>query len=156
MSVIAHAAENYRAATAEFLEAAHAVAEGDLDRHHPEGWSPRQIIHHLADSETQSYLRIRRLLAEENSVIQGYDEEAWAECKTLGYTELPVAVSLRVYEAVRAASAGIIERLTEADLERTGNHTERGLISVAHWLDMYTRHPREHRQQLEHALKGEI
>lgn len=156
MTVIEHAAAAYRAATAEFLDAARAVAEADLDRHHPEGWTPRQIIHHLADSETQSYLRLRRLLAEENSTIQGYDEEAWAECPTLGYTELPVEVSLRVYEAVRAASAGIVDRLTAADLEKAGHHTERGAITVAHWLDMYTRHPREHRQQLEHALKGEL
>lgn len=156
MSVIENAAAAYRAATAEFLEAALAVAPEDLDRHHPEGWSARQIIHHLADSETQSYLRVRRMLAEPHPVIQGYDEEAWAECATLGYTELPVEVSLRVYEAVRAASAGVIDRMTLADLERTGNHTERGDITVAHWLDMYTRHPREHAQQLAHALKGEI
>lgn len=156
MSVIEHAAEAYRAATAEFLAAATAVAAEDLDRHHPEGWSARQIIHHLADSETQSYLRLRRMLAELNPVIQGYDEEAWAECTTLGYTELAIEISLRVYEAVRTASAGIIDRLTMADLERTGNHSERGPITVAHWLDMYTRHPREHAQQLAHTLKGEI
>ena len=156
MSVIAHAAEAYRAATEEFLAAVNDVGAGDLDVHHPEGWSARQIIHHLADSETQSYLRLRRMLAEPNPVIQGYDEEAWAECTALGYTELPVEGSLRVYEAVRTASAGVIDRLTPADLERTGNHTERGAITVAHWLDMYTRHPREHAQQLHRALRGEI
>jgi hypothetical protein len=156
MSIIENAAAAYRAATDEFLRLARAVDTADLDRHHPEGWTPRQIIHHLADSETQSYLRLRRMLAEPNPVIQGYDEEAWAECPTLGYTELPVEVSLRVYEAVRAASAGIIDRMTLAELERSGNHTERGTITVAHWLDMYTRHPREHAQQLQHALRGEI
>jgi hypothetical protein len=156
MSVIAHAAEAYRGATAEFLAAVESVDAAGLDLHHPEGWSARQIIHHLADSETQSYLRLRRMLAEPNPVIQGYDEEAWAECATLGYTELPVEGSLRVYEAVRAASAAVIDRLTTADLERTGNHSERGPITVAHWLDMYTRHPREHAQQLLRALRGEI
>ncbi len=156
MSAIAHAAAAYRAATAEFLEVARAVPEADLDVHHPQGWSARQVIHHVADSETQSYSRIRRLLAEAEPTIQGYDEEAWAKCATLGYTELPVAVSLAVFEAVRTASAGIIDRLTPADLEKSGHHTERGALTVAQWLDMYTRHPREHTEQLRRALHGEL
>ncbi len=156
MSVIEHAADAYRASTAEFLQAVEEIGDADLDRHHPDGWSARQVIHHLADSETQSYSRLRRLVAEDNPVIQGYDEEAWAQCAALGYTELPVEVSLRVFSAVRDASAAIIERLTPADLERAGQHSERGRITVAHWLDMYTRHPTEHAQQLRHALRGEL
>ncbi len=156
MSVIENAAANYRAATKEFLDAARAVPADQLDRRPREGWSARQIIHHLADSETQSYSRLRRLLAEPTPTIQGYDEEAWAHCSTLGYTELPVDLSIAVFESVRAASAQVIDRMTPADLEKSGQHTERGSISIAHWLDMYTRHPREHAQQLEHALRGEI
>lgn len=156
MSAIEHAAAAYREATKTFLDAARAVAQDDLDRHHPEGWSARQIIHHLADSETQSYSRLRRLVAEADPVIQGYDEGAWAECPALGYTELPVEVSLRVFEAVRDASAGIIDRLSTADLERAGRHSERGTITVAHWLDMYTRHPVEHAQQLQRAQRDEL
>ncbi len=156
MTVIEHAAAAYRAATQDFLEAARAVPADALDRKPREGWSARQIIHHLADSETQSYSRIRRLLAEPNPTIQGYDEEAWANCAVLGYTDLPVEISLQVFASVRAASAQIIDRLSAADLEKSGMHTERGPISVAHWLDMYTRHPREHTQQLEHALRGEL
>ncbi len=155
MGVIENAATAYREATQEFLEAARAVPAEDLDRQPKEGWSARQIIHHLADSETQSYSRIRRLLAEPNPTIQGYDEEAWAHCATLGYTELPVTISLQVFEAVRAASAQVIDRMAPADLEKSGTHTERGALTVAHWLDMYTRHPREHVQQLQHALRGE-
>ncbi len=156
MSVIENAAANYRAATKEFLDAARAVPADQLDRRPREGWSARQIIHHLADSETQSYSRLRRLLAEPTPTIQGYDEEAWAHCSTLGYTELPVDLSIAVFESVRAASAQVIDRMTPADLEKSGQHTERGSISIAHWLDMYTRHPREHAKQLEHALRGEI
>lgn len=156
MTVIENAAAAYRAATKEFLDAARAVPADALDRKPKEGWSARQIIHHLADSETQSYSRIRRLLAEPNPTIQGYDEEAWAHCQTLGYTELPVEISLQVFEAVRAASAQIIDRMAPADLEKAGTHTERGSITIAHWLDMYTRHPREHAQQLVHALREEL
>ena len=156
MSVIEHAAAAYRAATAEFLEAVEEIAGSDLDRHHPDGWSARQVVHHLADSETQSYSRLRRLVAETDPVIQGYDEEAWAQCETLGYTELPIEGSLRVFSAVRDACAVIIDRLSPADLERSGEHSERGRITVAHWLDMYTRHPAEHAQQLRHAVRGEL
>lgn len=139
----------YTAATREFLELASTIPPEQLDVHSPGQWSPRQVVHHVADSEVQSYARLRRLLAEPaGSVIQGYDEAAWAECPALGYTELPVAHSLLVIESVRMATADIIQRLTEHDLDRAGTHSESGSYSVRQWLDIYTRHPSEHAVQL--------
>jgi hypothetical protein len=71
----------YSMATSQFLHDATVVNDDNLDRHVEGGWSARQVIHHIADSEAQSYARLRRLLAEPaGSVIQGYDEAAWAEC----------------------------------------------------------------------------
>jgi uroporphyrinogen-III synthase len=65
----------YEAATKSFEEQVAALDRLKLDVKHPEGWSPRQVIHHLADSEAQSYARLRRLVAEPaGSIIQGYDE----------------------------------------------------------------------------------
>ena len=74
---IAERVAAYAAATRAFEEQVAALDRSKLDTKHPEGLSPRQVIHHLADSEAQSYARLRRLVAEpEGSIIQGYDEGA--------------------------------------------------------------------------------
>ncbi len=73
-------AAKYQAATDYIVGVIEQVSAEKLDIKHPKGWSARQVIHHMADSEAQSYARLRRLVAEPNgSVIQGYDEGAWAE-----------------------------------------------------------------------------
>lgn len=146
-------ADAYERATAEFLASAASVTPADLDLRHPDGWSARQVIHHVADSEAQSYARLRRLLAEPDPVIQGYDEAAWASAPALGYTELPVENSLAVFAAVRASSLDLIRRLTPADLDRTGTHTESGSYSVRTWLATYSAHPAEHADQVRRALR---
>jgi hypothetical protein len=132
------------------------LAPGDLDRHAPGSWSARQVIHHLADSEAQSYVRLRRLLAEPaGSLIQGYDEAAWAAEPLLGYEELPIEAPLAVFSAVRDASATLLDRIGDTDVERWGTHSESGRYSLARWLELYTRHPFDHGDQLERAVRGE-
>jgi hypothetical protein len=149
------AANDYEASTLEFLRVVDLITDQNLDRHVEGGWSARQIVHHVADSETQSYARLRRLLAEpEGSSIQGYDEAAWAENSTLGYRELPIKQSVVVFIAVRSSTLDILRRLEPADLERFGVHSESGPYSVATWLDVYTRHPREHAAQLLEAINA--
>ena len=61
------------------MEALDGVTEDELDRSAGDGWTPRQIAHHLADSEMESATRIRRLLVEQSPVVHGYDEKAYAE-----------------------------------------------------------------------------
>jgi hypothetical protein len=139
----------YEAATNEFLAAVASITPEQLDSRVKDGWSPRQVIHHIADSEAQSYARLRRLVAEpEGVIIQGYDEALWAQAPVLGYEELPVEHSLDVFKAVRRASLDILQRLDESDLARTGIHSESGPYSVQTWIDTYTRHPKEHAAQL--------
>ena len=148
--------QEYAAATQAFLDAVAALDPADLDRRDPAGWSPRQIVHHVADSEAQSYARLRRLLAEQpDPVIQGYDEGAWASAPKLGYETLPIDASLAVYVAVRASSQLLVDGLTEDDLDLSGTHTESGPYSVRTWLQTYLDHPRDHAAQLERAARGE-
>ena len=145
----------YERATAELLELASRVDPADLDRHVEAGWSARQVVHHLADAETNAYVRLRRLLAEPpGTLIQGYDERAWSECATLGYTALPIESALAVFAAVRRASLDVLGRLEESDLARSGRHSESGHYTLEHWIDIYTRHPREHAAQLLEAINA--
>jgi hypothetical protein len=142
----------YRAATEQFLSVASSVSEADLDRQPPEpdGWTPRMVIHHVADSETNSYVRLRRLLAEPmGTVIQGYDEAQWA--RVLHY-DRPVGQSLAVVRAVRDSSAELLDRITPDDLARAGVHSESGPYTLADWLDTYVAHARDHAEQIRAAL----
>ena len=142
----------YEAATKEFLHIAASVPADKLDLNDGENWSSRQVIHHCADSEAQSYARLRRLVAEPNPVIQGYDENLWAKDSTLGYTELPIENSLAVFAAVRAASLDIIKRLKPEQLELAGTHSEAGEYSLKQWLENYTRHANNHADQIKRNL----
>ena len=119
-------AEKYQIATQEFLNLVAQISPNQLDKADKEGWTPRQVIHHLADSEAQSYSRLRRLIAEPGSLIQGYDENKWAESSKLGYKSEDVQSSLEVFKAVRQASYELIKRLSEKDLEIEGIHSESG------------------------------
>ncbi|KGA16020.1 hypothetical protein GM50_15625 [freshwater metagenome] len=153
---IREAAAAYESSTQFFLNLARGVTPELLDVHHENGWSARQIIHHVADSEAQSYVRIRRLVAEpEGSVIQGYDEEVWAECEKLGYKVAPVENSIAVYAAVRAGSLDVLKRLEESDLLKFGEHSESGKFTIEKWLVNYTKHPLDHGDQLIRATKGQ-
>ena len=70
------------------------ATEAELDaRPGPNEWSAREVVHHLADSEATSYIRIRKLLAEDDAVIYGYDEAEFA--RRLHY-DRPIAASLAV------------------------------------------------------------
>ena len=153
---IQESAAAYESATQYFLNLARGVTQDLLDVKNPEGWSARQIIHHLADSETQSYARLRRLVAEpEGTLIQGYDENLWATAPQLGYESAPVENSIAIFAAVRAGSLDVIKRLEEADLEKSGVHSEAGHYTIAKWLTSYTNHPKDHGDQLVRAVKGQ-
>ncbi len=146
-------AADYAASTQYVTDLVTGLSNSDLDRRHGDGWTPRQVIHHLADSEAQSYARLRRLVAEPaGTIIQGYDEGAWAQSPILGYTELPIEHSFAVYQSVRAASLDVLLRLEEADLERAGVHTEAGPYSIGRWIKVYSNHPRDHGNQIKEAL----
>lgn len=147
----------YEQGTMAVLDALGEYQDKNLDSKHPEGWSPRQIIHHLADSESNSYIRLRRLIAEaEGVLLSGYDEGAWSKNPTLGYELLPIDNSLAVFLAVRKSSLEIINRLSDADLRKSGIHSEVGKYPMSKWFTDYTAHPFDHADQITRAFQGEI
>jgi hypothetical protein len=145
---IEHVAKDYELATKKFLDAVASFPQSNLDQPKKDGWNARQVIHHLADSESQSCARLRRLIAEPGTTIQGYDENKWANSQTLGYKELPIEASLALFKASRESSLLLIKRLTPEQLNNVGTHTESGEYSVQKWIETYTRHPQEHAEQL--------
>jgi len=145
--------ERYRAGAAEVDEALAGITAEELDRRPPEpdGWTARQVAHHLADSEAMAYTRLRRLLGDDEPVIAGYDEPVWA--KRLHY-DRPIEASVAVLRAVREASVQLLEAIDEQEWSRTGTHTESGPYSVEGWLRIYASHPHEHAEQIRAARGG--
>ncbi|HSO28572.1 MAG TPA: DinB family protein [Candidatus Sulfomarinibacteraceae bacterium] len=145
--------QRYRSAPAELDDAVAGITSAELDRLQASGgWTARQVIHHLADSEAMAYIRLRRLIAEDEPVIHGYDEPEWA--RRLHY-DRPIEASLAVVAAVRAASLQLLEALTPAEWGRTGTHSESGPYSVDRWLSTYAGHTHDHADQIRRARRGE-
>lgn len=141
--------ERYRAGAAEVDDALVGAGETEFDAVPPDGgWTIRMVIHHLADSETNSYLRVRKLLAEDAPLIQGYDQEEFA--KRLRY-DRPVESSLAVFRAVRASTADLLDRLEDAEWSRAGTHSESGAYGVQDWLEIYAAHAFDHAEQIRRA-----
>jgi DinB superfamily len=144
--------EQYAAGHAEVCAALAGAKADDLDvRPAPDAWTAREVVHHLADSETNSYVRLRKLLAEDDTVIYGYDQDEWA--RRLRY-DLDIEAPLAVLGAVRTASTALLRTLTEADFARTGMHTESGPYSVDTWLSIYAAHAHDHADQIRRARQG--
>jgi len=142
--------DRYRTGTADVEAALAGITDGELDRHPADRgeWTARQVAHHLADSESMAYVRLRRLVAEDHPTIQAYDEPEWA--RRLHY-DRPIETSIAVLGAVRAASLELLERLTDAEWGRTGTHSESGSYSVEGWLEIYAAHAHDHADQIRRA-----
>jgi hypothetical protein len=139
----------YRAGVGEVEAALQGASEAELDAVPAEGeWSARMIVHHLADSESNSYVRVRTLLAEDGPLIQGYDEGQFA--RRLHY-DRPIEASLAVLRAVRASTAELLDQLEDTDWNRAGTHSESGPYSMDDWLEIYAAHAFDHADQIRRA-----
>jgi hypothetical protein len=141
--------DRFRTGYADVEAALAGITEAELDHPAPDGgWTARQVVHHLADSEATAYVRLRRLIAEDEPLIQGYDEPEYA--RRLHY-DRPIASSLAVLAAVRAAGLSLLESLTPSEWDRRGTHAESGAYSVDGWLEIYAGHSHDHANQIRAA-----
>jgi len=137
----------YRDGAAEFEAAVAGVADAELDAHPIAGeWSVREIAHHLADGELNSAVRLRRLIAEDEPLLPGYDEATFV--RRLHVTQRPIATSVAAAAAARASTLTILDCLTDEEWARTGTHSEQGPYGVEAWLRDYADHPWVHADQV--------
>ena len=141
--------QQYRDGYAEVVQALEGATDADLDRRPAPGkWTPREIVHHLADSEMTSAIRLRRLVAEENPLIVGYDQEEFA--RRLKY-DRPIAASLAAFKAARETTSEILDLLSEEEWARKGTHSDSGAYGVETWLEIYAIHAHDHAAQIRRA-----
>lgn len=146
--------ERYEAAPAVVEAAVVHLDDAALDRvpaGEPGGWTARQVVHHLADSEMTSAIRLRRLLCEDTPVIVGYDEAEFA--RRLRYDTRPIGPSLEALRGARHTTAQLLRLLGDAEWERAGTHTESGPYSVTDWLRIYAAHGEDHAAQIRRATE---
>lgn len=137
----------------QLLEAAvEGLTDEELDRRPQDGgWTPREVVHHVADSEMTSAIRLRRLVAEDDPVIQGYDQVEFA--RRLHYGERAIGASLAAVRSARETTASILEHMTEAEWNRAGTHTESGAYGVGDWLAIYAAHCHDHAAQIRRSTE---
>ena len=113
----------------------------------PDRWTIHEIVVHIADSEANSYVRCRRLLAEPGSTVMGYDEWGWA--KALDYHAQSTDEALELFRWLRRKSYTLIKDQPEKVWANTVQHTESGRMSLDQWLDIYERHIPDHIAQMQ-------
>ena len=135
--------DGYRAVA----EALDGITDAELDRSAEDGWTPRQIVHHLGDSEMEAATRIRRLLALQSPTILGYDEKAFAPLAG----DRPIEPALEAFRWSRETNVQLLDRMTDDEWRLVGTHTERGAFGTEDWLAMYASHARDHANQIRRA-----
>jgi|SRR5579862_801534 uncharacterized damage-inducible protein DinB len=105
------------------------------------GWSVRQVVHHVADSHLNCYVRFKLALTEEEPIIKPYDQGAWA---ALPDSRMPVDISLTLTWALHERWVALLESMTERDFQKKFVHPERGVQDLATTLALYDWHSRHH------------
>lgn len=119
----------------------------------PGKWSVHEVIWHCADSELNAASRIRYLLAENEPLIVGYDQDRWAS--TLQYQEMPLESALAVVEAVHAYTAPVLRQVPDEVWGKKGKHTEiKEAYTPEMWLKIYAGHLEVHAKQIERNLEA--
>ena len=122
--------------------AIHGLSDAQLDTPYREGgWTARQVVHHVADSHANAFIRTKLALTEDWPTVNAYNEAAWARLED---SRLPVDLSLSLIGALHGRWAALLESLSEDDLQKGYNHPERGRQTLAAALAMYDWHSRHH------------
>ncbi|MEP7141368.1 MAG: YfiT family bacillithiol transferase [Ferruginibacter sp.] len=109
----------------------------------PEGWTIKQLVHHVADSHMNAYIRFKLGLTEDNPAIKPYDEGAWA--KLIDTQNLPINISLTLLHALHTRWVEVLKAISTKDWNRTVYHPEQKKeITLWHLLGTYAWHSRHH------------
>ncbi|MGV3508796.1 MAG: YfiT family bacillithiol transferase [Sphingobacteriaceae bacterium] len=129
------------------------LSEEDLNlTYRPNGWTIKQVIHHLADSHMNSYIRFKLAFTEENPTIRPYFEERWAECEEAKNGD--IQISLNILEALHKRWALFLRSLKLNEWDKTFYHPEnKQSIPLKEVAGLYAWHGKHHLNHILTALK---
>jgi hypothetical protein len=124
-------------------DAVSGLNDAQLDTpYRPGGWTVRQVVHHVADSHMNAYIRLRLALTEDQPTIKPYDQAKWADLADARGG--PVEVSLSLIDSMHQRLVALLDSLPPSDFSRMFRHPERGVIRLDANLLMYAWHFRHH------------
>jgi hypothetical protein len=130
-------------APARFRAAVTGLDDAQLDTpYRPDGWTVRQVIHHVPDSHMNALVRFKLALTEDHPTIKPYDEGAWAKLEDSRST--PIETSLSLLDHLHDRLGRVLRAMTPADFARTLNHPENGTLTLDQMLALYEWHGRHH------------
>jgi len=112
----------------------------------PEGWTVRQVVHHVPESHLNSYIRFKLAITEAEPVIKPYFEDRWAELDDA--RQAPIALSLDLLESLHGRWVWFLRSLSEKDWQRTFRHPELGVVSLDKNVALYAWHGQHHVAQI--------
>jgi hypothetical protein len=131
------------AVPAELRQAVVGLSEKQLDTpYRPGGWSVRQVVHHVADSHMNSFIRFKLALTEDCPTIKPYAEARWAETSDARLS--PVDLSLALLDPLHARWVVLLRSLSETDFARQLTHPEAGVMTLDQMASLYAWHGRHH------------
>ena len=126
-----------------FRAAVRGLGDAQLDTpYRPDGWTVRQVVHHVPDSHANAFIRFKLALTEDTPTIKPYDEAAWAKLEDARST--PIETSLSLVDGLHDRWVRILNAMSPSDFERKLNHPENGLMSLDQMLALYEWHSRHH------------
>lgn len=123
----------------------------ELDLPCAEGeWTPRQVVHHIADSHLNGFIRMKLALAEDYPTLKPYNQDDWIKLADIA---LPLEPSLDILRGVHARWSILLESVSEEGWSRTAFHPENGVMSIDDLLNLYVSHGVDHLAQITKLKK---
>ena len=128
---------------AAFRDAVRGLSDAQLDTpYRPEGWTVRQVVHHVPDSHMNAFIRFKLALTEDTPTIKPYNESEWAKLEDVRTT--PIETSLTLLDCVHDRWVRVLNAMSDADFSRKLNHPENGIMNLDQLLALYEWHGRHH------------
>jgi len=130
-------------APAKLSDAVKDLDEKQLDTPYREGgWTVRQVVHHLADSHLNAFIRFKLAMTEDQPAIKTYNQQRWAELADA--KTAPVESSLALLDSLHKRFVALLRSMNASDFARTMNHPEHGIVNLDRYLSLYAWHGRHH------------
>ena len=122
------------------------LTEAQLDTPYREvGWTPRQVVHHIADSHMNAFIRMKLILAEDHPTLKPYEQDVWVTMKdSLG----DIGPSLSIISGLHSRMAELLSNVKDEEWSRTAYHPENGEMTLDDLLTSYSTHGKHHADQI--------
>jgi hypothetical protein len=138
---------------AKFRDAVKGFDEKKFDTPYREGgWTVRQLVHHVADSHMNAYIRFKLALTENEPTIKTYEQEEWAT--TVDSLRAPAEISLSLIDGIHGRWVIFLRSLSPADFSRKFTHPEHGKMTLERLLGLYAWHGRHHTAHITELKKA--